>query len=840
MDQRRRLEETFNDLKSSVEALTSGAELINNPSFASPDRALVFQTIGPIEGFVEAARSLGFEWLTEGAFDSGEFEEELDSDSSSSDGASPVTQATLYLTMPSLDGLRRILALWNRYISGESKPGDAGAWWKVFGYLDDVRVWSAQDRVGQVAKDYITRMFEVRPNAPVRIELDLWFRDNKELRQHALVHVEALMEAVGGSVIDFVTIPDISYQAALVELSAREAERLRNLQGPIAVADQVMSVRPQSIARAEWVNRPPSSSFPARAQFQPSKSGCVAILDGYPIQNHRLLAGHVDVEEVDIRGVDVPVARRRHGTAMASLVVHGDLSVNDRPLGHLVKVVPILAAPQNLHEERTPQDKLPIGLVYRAIEALKVGLAGGEPQGRDVLIVNHSICDVENQYAGRPTPWARLLDHLAFKYNLLFVVSAGNSRRAIPFAEYDSKQEYLAATDEQRQIALLKSAERSKGGRCILSPAESVNSICTASAHLDDSGAFDSSHIDPFAAIGVANISSSFGLGIGRSVKPDLIESGGRQALRFGEGGKGLEVWGYETGANGHLAACPDSFTGDLGATDFSTGTSNAAALTTRFATRVADTLQDLFASSGEDWLNAPTRAALTKALVLHSCAWRDAGQLLDAVYPPLDKGAWSRRRESIARSIGYGRPDPARLFDDSGSRITLIGDDVISDGERHSFHIPVPREMLANRDLRRVVITLAWNSPIDSNTLRYRGVTLDLVDGNGARDFWSKVKKVPQPSMDAGKRGTIQHVILEGETLIRASAGAAQAMFEVCVQARATMSEFKRTAVAYGLAVTMEIATSARSTLFADVQSRIKPKHEVKPRAGVPTRVRI
>jgi hypothetical protein len=739
--------------------------------------------------------------------------------------------------MPTLDGLKRLLALWRRYVKGEPKPTDAKDWWALFGYLADLRTWSAQDRVDPTIREYVDRSIERFPDRPVKIELDLWFREDPVLRESAQAYVQALVDTVGGQLLDFSTIEQIRYQAALVEVPGEQARALQNQAGLIANADAVMRVKPQSLFAS--IERE-SETVEQAARLQPGsldgRPAIVALLDGYPIQNHSLLANRVDVEEVDITGRDVPVARRFHGTSMASLILHGDLALQGPTLTRALKVVPILAAPQGAHTECTPLDKLPLAMVHRAVMALVEGLDGEDPQGENVVILNHSICDNEGAFARRPSAWAKLLDYLSHEYRLLFVVSAGNIHAPFEIDTYASSDEFSNAGQIERQIVLLRGVERAKGGRVILSPAEAVNALTVGAVHEDGADPAPAGHIDPFAGVGVANLCSGIGLGINRAIKPDLIEAGGRQVALSDEDDGTVSVWGSEISSIGQLTAVADPNGGDVTKQGRSTGTSNAAALVTRSAVQIADVVEGIFAENGQDWSLEPTRAVVLKALLAHGCSWGDAGVLLNETYPPSESTRWQRRREAISRFIGYGRANNARIVTEHGSRITLLADDLIGHDARHEYSIPIPRAMIANREVRRVIATLAWSSPIDPGSLRYRGFGLDIVDANGKRKFWEGVGPILQPPADAGRRGTLQHMILEGKKLMNAGGSGT---FSLGVQARAALSRFEAEEVPYALAITLEMAQPVRQDLFADVAARIRPKAPVTVRAPIRPRIR-
>jgi len=526
--------------------------------------------------------------------------------------------------MPSIAGLERLLALWNRYSRGEPKPSDSRTWWELFGYLADVRMWSARDRIDPSLSPFIAERVARNPQRPVRLELDLWYRGDPELRQAARVYMEELVAQVGGVLLDFGTIEAIEYQAALVEIPVSQALLLQGLEGPIANANPVMRVRPQSLysapSRESEDNGLPVRTAPTAPDIRPAVA---ALLDGYPVQNHDLLRNRVDIEEVDITGESVPVDRRFHGTAMASLILHGDLNYDEPALTRTLKIVPILAAPQGLHGESTPLDKLPVLMVHRAVKALAIGIDGNPPKGESVVVINHSICDEEAPFARRPTPWAKLLDHLAHEHRLLFIVSSKNNHHSFDLDTYPDIASLTAANPTERQVVLLRSMERSKGTRSILSPAETLNGLTVGALHSDGCEVDVLGHIEPFDQVtGVVNLGTAVGLGINRALKPDMIEAGGRQFIAAESDGGVVSVRGLEVPTSGQLVAAPDLFGGASTKTLYSTGTSNAAALVTRAGLRIADILEDLFLQDGEIWSASRTRAVVMKALLAHGCDW--------------------------------------------------------------------------------------------------------------------------------------------------------------------------------------------------------------------------
>jgi hypothetical protein len=756
-----------------------------------------------------------------------------DEDEDSEDSEAEAAGSTpLYVTMPTLGGLQKVVSYWKRYAGGEARSKDTAVWWALFGYLKDVRPWSAKDRIDPTVAPYLERVLKRAPDQPVRLELDLWYRGDAGLRAAADDYVSALMAELNGRVLDFAVIEPIAYQAALVELPVAQVRRLIGLEGPLAEADAVMRVRPQSLYEAddEEASETDQALPLARAAADP-RPPVVALLDGYPVENHVLLHNRLAIHEVDVTARTVPVNRRFHGTSMSSLILHGDLHHEEPPLDRTLAVVPILAAPQGLNSECTPPDKLPLALVYRAVTALMEGL-DGEPAGApEVVLINHSICDREAPFARRPSYWAKLLDHLSHKYRILFVISAGNSREPFVVDTYEDCDAFADADEAERQIVLLRSVERAKGRRVILSPAESLNALTVGAIHSDGSTGCPDGEIDPFQNIGVANLGSTVGLGVNRAIKPDLVHHGGRQLVVTETDDGVVSAWPREHPDVGQLSAAPDPITGSTKRLARTTGTSNAAALVTRAGTRLVDVVEPLFDDDGESWNASPSRAVVLKALLAHGCRWDQTGQLLDSTYP----GGWQRRREAISRFLGYGRCDLDRVLTVDGSRITLLADDLIAPDILHEYKVPIPRAMIGNNELRRITMTLAWSSPIDPLTQRYRGVLVEMVDRTGKRDFWDGVKSVLQPTAFAGRRGTLQHIVLEGKNK-RTLVG--DGGFFVGVQARADLTTYAKASVPYALAITLEMAQPVRQDVFADVAARAQSKVRA-ARERVPTRIR-
>lgn len=124
-------------------------------------------------------------------------------------------------------------------------------------------------------------------------------------------------------------------------------------------------------------------------------------------------------------------------------------------------------------------------MVHRAVKRMIEGEHGEPPVAPTIKIVNLSVCDPSRPLIAYLSPWARLLDWLAWRYNLLFIVSAGNQLDDIELSTEREAIRNLGAQDIEAEV--IRSIARNYMSRRILSPAESINALSLAGSHYDQS-----------------------------------------------------------------------------------------------------------------------------------------------------------------------------------------------------------------------------------------------------------------------------------------------------------------------------------------------------------------
>jgi len=620
----------FNRLAEVLSRDPTGLALRADPAALAPERLLVFEVRAPINAFAEAVRRAGLELVDE---------EELDSDEHDK---TPVA----YLMVPDVRALRNLESLWRRWLNGRLVPGET-AWRDVFELLRDLRPWGPQDRVQPRDAGILQEEIEGRaPNDLVRLEIELVFRANAEASEDRDEEVRRAVQAQDGRIISASRISDIAYHALLVDLPVVAVMRIIE-QAPNGIAglEAVMHIRPQSVASGvEVAEAVDTVAAPAVAGLG---NPILALLDGVPIAAHPLLVAHLIINDQFGLEPGTPVAERIHGTAMASLILHGDRNRPTTALPRRVHVVPVLGA-----RDAFPSDRLILDLIYTAVVAMR---DGPEPTAPNVVIVNLSLGNPRRIFHGQLSAWARLLDRLAYRYGILFVVSAGNCLDPFAIEAFANHTLYEDADPTNRAEETLRALGMLVADRRLFSPAETVNGL-TIGAWNDDAvsdpdRATARVNVDPYGDRRMANPSSALGPGFGLSVKPDVLMPGARERLRLVRTHTHIEVRpaGPMRAAGLRVAAPPRDGRENLDG--YTNGTSAAAALASRTAHRIHDALEFAY---GADFLALShlQRAVLLKALLAHTAKWPDeTAEMIRQVLAPREAGSAIVEKRTFAVS---------------------------------------------------------------------------------------------------------------------------------------------------------------------------------------------
>ena len=778
-----------------------------------PELVVVIEVAHSVDAFLDTVEKVaGLEFLFEDADDrqpNDDFHTERRTKGADEYRRTAATSlaSTVYFVFTNAAAVRDVLSMWTRFKETPSvrlpRP-----WRKVFTQqVEDVRAWGPQDRLTQ-SLDEAVQAAQWERIEQISVEVELWYRRDPMVRDAASRRVRDHAETRGGAVISECVIEGIDYHALLVVLPVAEVKSFfsEDPRGLVS-AKQVMYLHratQTSVLRLDAVGESPAVTTEAPL---PTGFPRIALLDGLPMSNHGLLADRLIVDDPDEREMLYPAEHRRHGTAMASVIIHGDLSAARNALPHPLYVRPILEAPdRDEAPEQYPSTELVCDVVHRAIVRVCDGDGDSPPVAPSVKLVNLSIGDPDRHLERRVSPLARLLDYLAYRYDLLFVISAGNHSRPITYEPRTGDFEI----DVRRAIA------GELNDRRLLSPAESVNSLTVGALNSDRSNAVVSAtnRVEP-AEVGSPALYSAVGRGFARSVKPEVFAPGGRQVYREGfddgEPERVLRPAQNVVTAPGVLVAQPGSI-GSTVSAHYWRGTSLATAHVTRFASDVLDRLELLRVDSGADLVPDESLAVLTKALVVHAASWGEPTAWEEGA-----EVSGTARRNGLSRLLGYGRVSPLWLFSDAPHRATLVGTDVIGADEQAFFQIPLPVDLRSSTHWRRLRLTLAWFSPINPRHQGYRRAQLALEIPQSSRALLEVDRA--EVHRDAAVRGTVQHELLEGDD---APVFSEDARFEVSVTARARAGALEDD-IRFALVATLETAVEAGLAVREQMRERVR-----------------
>ncbi len=798
----------------------------------NPELILVLEVAGTVEDFAKAvAKVPGLEWLVEWAED----QIAPDDDFYIQGKADKTFPGRLFLLASNQEALVQLLALWTRFQNDPAAQFDRGLnkFRNLFGQLRNIRHWSVADRIDIDVRQYWQNCLDDGLQA-IRFEIEAWHFASQQKNTKAREDIEALIQALGGQVLRSALIGEIAYHGLLVELPARAVvEVLAGKTSDLVMSDRIMFFRPKAQSVTDGVNEAEvqAAAAPAGVSDQPP---IVALLDGLPLQNHAQLQGRLLVDDPDGWEGNYAAKDRVHGTAMASLILHGELDGGAEPLRCRLYVRPVLRPDPSdnfnaRRREHTPDDVLLLDLIHRAVKRICEG-DGQEPAAApSVRVINLSIGDESRLFDRQMSPWARLLDWLAFRYSVLFIVSAGNDMRRLSL---NTPSHTLAGlTPEQRSALAFTAMTTEHIERRLIAPGEALNVLTVGALHADSANApVVPGRYDLFSAGGLSPL-SRVGHGFRRAIKPDILMPGGRVLYRASmQPDPAVSLLEVVTAgaAPGHRVAVPPLPGETLAATAYTRGTSNAAALASRAAVQAYDMLERL-RSEGDGAPDAIYDAVLLKALLVHGAQWGDWPARLLAEHPEIDGIAGvakhAAQKDLVTRWLGYGPVDVERAITCAAERATLLGVGELGADEAFVFSAPLPPTLAGKIAWRRLTVTLAWMAPINCSHQGYRRAKLWMTPPQDQL----RIKRANSVHDKAALRGSVQHEILEGSDAVAFVDGN---RFECKVNCSADAGELTGS-VRFAICVSLEVRLDSGIPVYQEILERIRPPVIVQTGAG-------
>lgn len=816
-----RLSPQFKQLQNQFAA--DKAILASTISGIDPEMVLVIETVGRIDRLqIAIANTQGLEWLAE-------WDEEFDPDpdfyNTDTKGlkTDKAVGGRVFLSMSNQQGLNELLSLWGIWQNNQKLPNGKGKWTEVFDQIKTIRRWGVQEQLIETGMLEIWEEdieHEYSAEEVVNFQIEFFYRKDSTRRKQNENIIKDLIEQLLGSLISpFIDYNGIGFHAVKASLPRKSIQLIvekihRNeLDVELLKLPSIMFFRPTG--QALTISPDETQSIEVAPETPAIGDPVVAILDGVPFSQHEWLKNRLLLDDPDELEAKYQRGERKHGTAMASLVIHGELDAQEAPLTRPVYFRPIMQPAPDTQDrsEYVPDEIFYEDRIERAVRRMFEGEGDVPAQAPMVKVINLSFGDPSRLFIHSLSPCAKLLDWLSWKYKVLFCVSAGNFTESIDLGF--TEDEFKLLTDNAKVEITLQSVSNTAHSRRLISPAESINAITVGASHQDSSAITKinmARRVDILPAGQLPSPINRLGNGFRRSIKPEILMAGGRQLFNPPPIGKSFKLSKIALPPGQRVAT--ENKEGERSASSYTCGTSNAVALASRSAARIYEVIE-IIRNENPDVIQDNQVAVLIKALLVHGASREAADNLLEK---HLKTKANSRQfKQFSSKFIGYGYPNIDKVLACTEQRATVIGCGFIKEKQVHEYRFPLPPSLANTTEWRRLTITLAWFTPVNPNHRYLRKAKLFFEPPKKSDDLELERQ---QSDHNQVQRGTVQHEILESKKVSYYQEGDE---LVIPVQCNADATDRLDEEIPYALTVTLEVKEGIDILIYQEIQNHIQ-----------------
>lgn len=580
--------------------------------------------------------------------------------------ASTESMVVAFADDPTLAAFLERLGTYGRgAVGSQQSPSYQG----FFDGIDRVRRYGPEDRLSPRLQ---SRLRELTANETLAVDIECWFPDSAAQAEEWQQEVAQAATSQNGQIVDSYLNP--SARVALVRVEA-----------PVSVVQQMasldvvatMDLPPEPLVWVHEAVQLAADDLPD-VPAPPTDAPLVGVVDSGVRSAHPLLAGCVH-DAVSLTAFADGQDTDGHGTAVASLVLHGSIEslLASGVSAPFCRVLSFRVLGAN--------GSFPPGILFAKI--LEESFAYLAAQG--VRVINVSLGDPGAPYQGpRSMPIAAVLDQLIRDHGLVVLISAGNLLPATYAAAcVNLAADYPAAILNHVAAGLLEPA-----GAALATTVGSIVGKQTVS----QPGRV------PMGGLGWPSPFTRRGPGVMGAVKPEVVAHGGSLAAEAGT-----------FVADSELACLVADGSPSPNLITSLVGTSFAAPLAARVAAAIV--------------ARYPTFSSnLVRALLLQ-------GTLPPVDFLPIQPGVGEASRRAMSRQlVGYGEVRLEEAVLSRPNRVVLVAEDTIEVDGIHIYEIPIPARFFEARTRASIAVSLAFDPDTRARRLDYTSsrMKFELVRG--------------------------------------------------------------------------------------------------------------
>lgn len=554
--------------------------------------------------------------------------------------------------------------------------------------IDNIGNWTAEDR-----KSWALKRFGLPKTDSFKLDVELWpiSQTGRPEKENLTDSFEQWLNSQGIKKLDRVSRESLLMYR--LELTIEQANQLLN-HADVRCIDLMPSSGISYQKKDLPLEKIPHIQQPAE------EAARICILDSGVNSGHPLLQAAMG-EGVNFTNRKTEMDETGHGTAVAGIALYGNLEENIQ--ADYWKPELWLLSGKILNDKNEFDEKTIENTITEAVEYFV--------ENHNCKIFNLSIGNANAPYQGGHVQGiAYVLDTLARKHDVLFIVSAGNfigcDDPAVP--QHSWRDEYPEYLLHEQSI--------------ILDPAPALNVLTVGSLVLHDYTANAQKHPSDLEELAAAreNQPSPFtrhGPSVRGAIKPELMAYGGNSAIAV----RGQHWKAADKGLG--ILSCNHGFIGNTLLSE-TCGTSFSTPYITHLAGRLLNNYPDASAN-------------LLRALLVNQAQMLNE---ISSTFPEeLAKAYKTKNRSDIVHDVaGYGKINESELFRSSESVVVMLAEEQIAENTSQFFELPLPEDFLQYRGgLREIRVSLAYMPPVRTTRMEYRATRIGfrLVDGDSLQE---------------------------------------------------------------------------------------------------------